>query len=165
MSLENKAKVYALLNQLQIKYKSYDHEPAFTMEICKEIEKVIASPICKNLFLCNRQKTNFYLLLMPGDKVFKTKDLSSQINSARLSFGSDEDLKTYLDLTPGSCTIFGLMNDPDLKVRLLIDDDLLKEDYFGCHPCINTSTIAFKTSELFTKIIPYLKHEYTIVKL
>lgn len=165
MSLENKSKVYSLLDELKIEYTSYDHEPAFTMDICKEIEKVIHSPICKNLFLCNRQKTNFYLLLMPGDKAFKTKDLSAQINSARLSFGSDDDLKTYLDLTPGSCTIFGLMNDPELKVRLLIDEDLLKEEYFGCHPCINTSTISFKTSDLFEKVIPCLNHDFTIVKL
>ena len=165
MSLENKSKVYSLLDELKIAYTSYDHEPAFTMDICKQIEKVIKTPICKNLFLCNRQKTNFYLLLMPGDKPFKTKDISKQINSARLSFGSDEDLLKLLNLTPGSCTIFGLLFDKQHKVQLLIDKDVLKEERFGCHPCINTSTIGLDTNDLVNKIIPYLGHNFIEVTL
>ena len=121
--------------------------------------------ICKNLFLCNRQKTDFYLLLIPGDKVFKTKDLSAQIGSARLSFGTADYMEEFLDVTPGSVSILALMNDTEHLVRLLVDSDVLREEYFGCHPCINTSSLRLKTKDLVEKIIPAMEHEPTIVKL
>ena len=110
------------------------------MEACNEIDAILQVTICKNLFLCNRQKTNFYLLMMPGDKPFKTKELSSQINSARLSFASPEDMERLLDITPGSVSIMGLMNDKENAVQLLVDEDVLQGEYLGCHPCINTSS-------------------------
>lgn len=165
MILEKEQQVYDVLNELQIAYIQTSHEPAATMEACLALEAIIQTKICKNLFLCNRQKTNFYLLLMPGDKPFKTKDISKQINSARLSFGSDEDLLELLNLTPGSCTIFGLLYDKQHKVQLLIDKDVLKEERFGCHPCINTSTIGINTNDLVNKIIPYLGHNFIEVTL
>ena len=165
MILEKEQQVYDVLDELQIAYIRTSHEPAATMEACLALEAIIQAKICKNLFLCNRQKTNFYLLLMPGDKPFKTKDISKQINSARLSFGSDEDLLELLNLTPGSCTIFGLLFDKQHKVQLLIDKDVLKEERFGCHPCINTSTIGLYTSDLVNKIIPYLGHNFIEVTL
>lgn len=165
MILEKEQQVYDVLDELQIAYIKTSHEPAATMEACLALEAIIQAKICKNLFLCNRQKTNFYLLLMPGDKPFKTKDISKQINSARLSFGSDEDLLELLNLTPGSCTIFGLLFDKQHKVQLLIDKDVLKEERFGCHPCINTSTIGLYTNDLVNKIIPYLGHNFIEVTL
>ena len=165
MILEKEQQVYDVLDELQIAYIRTSHEPAATMEACLALEAIIQAKICKNLFLCNRQKTNFYLLLMPGDKPFKTKDISKQINSARLSFGSDEDLLELLNLTPGSCTIFGLLFDKQHKVQLLIDKDVLKEERFGCHPCINTSTIGLYTNDLVNKIIPYLGHNFIEVTL
>lgn len=165
MILEKEQQVYDVLDELQIAYIKTSHEPAATMEACLALEAVIQAKICKNLFLCNRQKTNFYLLLMPGDKPFKTKDISKQINSARLSFGSDEDLLELLNLTPGSCTIFGLLFDKQHTVQLLIDKDVLKEERFGCHPCINTSTIGLYTNDLVNKIIPYLGHNFIEVTL
>ena len=121
--------------------------------------------ICKNLFLCNRQETDFYLLLIPGDKPFKTKYLSAQIGSSRLSFGKPEYMEQYLDITPGSVSVMGLMNDREKKVRLLIDQDVLEEEYFACHPCINTSSLRFKTADLVEKLIPAMDHEPTMVKL
>ena len=165
MILEKEQQVYDVLDELQIAYIRTSHEPAATMEACLALEAIIQAKICKNLFLCNRQKTNFDLLLMPGDKPFKTKDISKQINSARLSFGSDEDLLELLNLTPGSCTIFGLLFDKQHKVQLLIDKDVLKEERFGCHPCINTSTIGLYTNDLVNKIIPYLGHNFIEVTL
>lgn len=137
------------------------------MEACGEIDRTLGADaaICKNLFLCNRQETEFYLLLIPGEKPFKTKDLSAQIGSARLSFGKPEYMEKYLDITPGSVSVLGLMNDREKKVRLLIDEDVLKKTYFSCHPCINTSSLRFDMEDLKQKIIPAMGHEPTIVKL
>ena len=121
--------------------------------------------ICKNLFLCNRQATEFYLLLIPGDKPFKTKYLSAQIGSSRLSFAKPEAMQEYLDITPGSVSVMGLMNDRDKRVQLLIDEDVLAAEYFACHPCINTSSLRFRTGDLIEKVIPAMGHEPKMVKL
>lgn len=163
--LKKEIKSYDLLDLLGIEYERADHEAAMTMEACEEIDVALGVKICKNLFLTNRQQTAFYLLLIPADKPFKTKDLSAQIGSSRLSFGSHELMEELLDITPGSLSVLGLMNDLDRDVTLLIDEDLLGDEYFGCHPCINTSTIKFKTADLTEKLIPALKHRPTMVSL
>lgn len=165
--LDKEIRVYDFLDQLSVTYQRVDHEAAMTMEACEEIDRTLGddTAICKNLFLCNRQETNFYLLLMPGDKPFKTKDLSAQIGSARLSFAKPEYMEKYLDITPGSVSVLGLMNDHEKKVQLLIDEDVLKDPYFGCHPCINTSSLKFTTKDFIEKIIPALEHEPVIVNL
>ena len=165
--LDKEIRVYDFLDKLGIQYQRIDHEAAMTMEACEEIDRALGdnTTICKNLFLCNRQETDFYLLLMPGNKPFKTKDLSAQIHSARLSFAKPEYMEKYLDITPGSVSVLGLMNDSEKKVQLLIDEDVMKEPYFGCHPCINTSSLKFTTEDLMQKIIPALEHEPVIVTL
>ena len=165
--LDKEIRVYDFLDKLGIQYQRIDHEAAMTMEACEEIDRALGdnTTICKNLFLCNRQETDFYLLLMPGDKPFKTKDLSAQIHSARLSFAKPEYMEKYLDITPGSISVLGLMNDSEKKVQLLIDEDVMKEPYFGCHPCINTSSLKFTTEDLMQKIIPALEHEPVTVTL
>lgn len=165
--LDKEIRVYDLLDKLGIAYQRVDHEATMTMEACEEVDRILGddTTICKNLFLCNRQETNFYLLLMPGDKPFKTKDLSAQIHSARLSFAKPEYMEKYLDITPGSVSVLGLMNDSEKKVQLLIDEDVMKEPYFGCHPCINTSSLKFTTEDLTKKIIPALGHDPITVSL
>ena len=165
--LDKEIRVYDFLDKLGIQYQRIDHEAAMTMEACEEIDRALGdnTTICKNLFLCNRQETDFYLLLMPGDKPFKTKDLSAQIHSSRLSFAKPEYMEKYLDITPGSVSVLGLMNDSEKKVQLLIDEDVMKEHYFGCHPCINTSSLKFTTEDLMQKIIPALEHEPVTVTL
>ena len=163
--LDKEIRVYDLLDSLGIEYYRIDHQPAGCYEDCIEIEKVLDNVLCKNLFLCNRQKTAFYVLMMPADKHFKTKELSSQIGSARLSFAEAEYMEKFLDITPGSVSILGLMNDTENAVQLLIDEDVILRENFGCHPCINTSSLRMKTSELTEKIIPALKHAPKIVKL
>lgn len=162
---EKEIRVYDLLDSLEIPFQRTDHEPADNMDACNEIDAILEVLICKNLFLCNTQKTKFYLLMMPGDKKFKTKDLSSQINSARLSFADAEYMEQFLDITPGSVSIMGLMNDKENNVQLLIDEDVLKGEYFGCHPCINTSSIKLKTSDVVEKFLPAVGHEPIVVKL
>jgi Ala-tRNA(Pro) deacylase len=156
---------YELLDRLGIAYTRVDHEHADTIEACKEIEKLLGCEICKNLFLTNRQMTEVWLLLMPGEKPFKTKLLSKQIGSARLSFASPEQMLRYLDITPGSVSVLGLMNDSEKKVRLLIDRDLLGQESIGMHPCINTSSLRVKTADLTEKLLPAMEHEPTIVDL
>ena len=158
-------RVYDLLDRLGVSYERIDHAAAMTMEDCLAIDRALEATICKNLFLCNRQQTDFYLLLMPGDKPFKTKDLSAQIGSSRLSFASPEAMKRYLDVTPGSASVLGLMNDSEKVVTLLVDEDVLAGEYIGCHPCINTASLRIKTADLLQVILPSLGYEPTVVRL
>ena len=163
--LGKEIRVYDFLDALGVEYERVDHDAAMTMEACEEIDKVLCATTCKNLLLCNRQETDFYLLLMPGDKPFKTKDLSAQIGSSRLSFAKPEYMESFLDITPGSLSVMGLMNDKDARVELLIDTDVLTGEYIGFHPCINTSSLRVKTADLTDKIIPALKHKPTSITL
>lgn len=163
--MDKEIRVYDLLDTLGIEYLRVDHEAAYTMEACQEIDRLLDCMICKNLFLCNRQKTAFYLLLIPDGKVFKTKELSKQIGSSRLSFADAEDMEKFLDITPGSVSITGLMNDHENHVRLLVDEDVLNSEYFGCHPSINTSSLKVKTKDIFEKLLPAMHHEMTTVIL
>lgn len=163
--LEKEIRTYDLLDRLGVEYERIDHEPAMTMEDCKEVDQLLEAVICKNLFLCNRQKTAFYLLMIPDTKVFHTKDLSAQIGSARLSFAKPEYMEEFLDITPGSVSVMGVMNDKEHRVQLLIDEDVLDGEYIGCHPCINTSSIRFKVKDLIEKVIPAMGHDFVKVKL
>ena len=163
--LNREIRTYDFLDKLGIEYLRTDHEPAYNMEICNEIDAVLGVLICKNLFLCNRQKTKFYLLMMPGDKKFKTKELSSQINSARLSFAEPEDMLKYLDIEPGAVSIMGLMNDREHEVQLLIDEDVLKGEFLGCHPCVCTSSLRLRTEDVIERFLPAVGHTYITVKL
>ena len=103
--LEKEIRTYDLLDKLGVAYERVDHEAAMTMEVCQEI-----------------------------DKVLHTKDLSAQINSSRLSFAKPEYMEKFLDITPGSVSVLGLMNDTENHVQLLIDEDVLKGEFIGCHP-------------------------------
>ena len=164
--LEKDIRTYDLLDSLGIEYERVDHEAAETMEACAKVDKILApAVICKNLFLCNTQKTKFYLLMIREDKKFKTKEISHQINSARLSFAPAEYMEEFLDITPGSVSVLGLMNDKDNQVTLLVDEDILKEEYFGCHPCINTSSLRLKIADVFGPFLQAVHHEYTVVRL
>ena len=163
--LEKEIRCYDLLDSLGIEYQRIDHEPATTMEACAAVDEALKATICKNLLLCNRQCTDFYLLLIPGSKTFKTSILSKKIGSSRLSFASPEYMEQFLDITPGSVSILGLMNDKDMRVQLLIDEDVLKGEYIGCHPCLNTSSLRIKTADMVEKIIPAMGHAPRLVEL
>ena len=163
--LPREIRVYDFLDSLGIAYQRTDHEPADNMEACDRIDAVLGVLICKNLFLCNRQKTNYYLLMMPGKKKFKTKELSKQINSARLSFADAEDMLRLLDIEPGAVSVMGLMNDHDKEVQLLIDEDVLKDEEVGCHPCVCTSSLKMKTKDVLEVFLPAVEHTYRTVHL
>ena len=163
--LEKEIRCYDLLDALDVSYQRIDHEAAMTMEACAEIDKVLDATICKNLLLCNRQCTAFYLLMIVGEKHFKTSTFSKQIGSSRLSFAAPEYMEQFLDITPGSLSVLGLMNDREKQVHLLIDGDILKGEFFGCHPCINTSSLCLRTADLLEKIIPAMDHEPRFVTI
>ena len=164
-SMDREARTYAFLESLGIFYDRVVHAPAETMEDCIRIEKELGAPICKNLFLCNRQGTVFYLLMMPGDKPFKTKELSAQIGSARLSFASAERMLALLDILPGAVSVMGLMNDRNCEVNLLVDEDLLQNEYVGCHPCVNTASLKLKTCDVLEHFLPAVAHGWKTVCL
>lgn len=163
--LDKEIRCYDLLDRLGIRYQRCDHPAAETMEKIADAEKVLGINICKNLFLCNRQKTDFYLLMMPGNKKFLTKELSNQLGCARLSFAGSDFMEEFLDITPGSVSVLGLMNDKENRVRLLIDEDLLNDEFIGCHPCINTTSLKISTKDLIEIILKDINHNYTVVSL
>lgn len=158
--MDKEVRVYDLLDELGIEYDRLDHEPADSSapEVCREVEASLGARICKNLFLANRQRTKFYLLMMPDDKVFRSSDVSRQAGSSRLHFAEPEYMEKYLDTTPGSASVMGLMNDTDRAVQLLVDEDLLKQEYIGCHPCINTSSLRIRSGDIFGKFLEHTGH-------
>ena len=162
---EKEIRVYDLLDQLRIPFSRVDHEVTPTIEACREIDELLGTEMCKNLFLCNAQKTKFYLLMMSGDKKFKTKDLSHQIGSARLSFADAEHMEQYLGVTPGSVSVMGLMNDTGCHVRLLIEREVFESEMVGCHPCVNTASLKIRMKDLLETFLPYTGHDYTEVQL
>ena len=163
--LDKEIRCYDLLDRLGVEYQRIDHAAAMTMEDCAEIDKLLDAAICKNLLLCNRQCTDFYLLMLPGHKHFQTSVLSRAIGSSRLSFAKPEYMERYLDITPGSVSVLGLMNDHDHHVQLLMDAEILSSPYVGCHPCINTSSLRIKTGDLMEKILPAMGHCARIVTI
>lgn len=165
--LDKEKRCYELLDSLGLEYWRCDHPDAKadTMEDCLAIDGILEAVVCKNLFLCNRQKTQFYMLMMPGDKPFKTKELSGQLGVARLSFAEPEFMEEFLDITPGSVSVLGLMNDKDNRVKLLVDEDVLKGEFVGCHPCINTTSLKLYTKDIFGPLLKAMHHDMTTVKL
>lgn len=157
--------IYEFLDRLAVDYQTLCHEAAFTMEECADVERELGAPVCKNLFLCNRQQTQFYLLMLPGGKKFKTKWLSGQLGCARLSFADEAHMVELLHIHPGAVSPMGIVNDNDNKVLLVIDRDLLSSEYIGCHPCVNTATVKLRLSDLLDKIVPATGHEYRLVDL
>lgn len=163
--LDKEMRVYDLLDSLHIPYERTDHQAAMTMEDCQEIDRILEIVICKNLFLCNRQHTHFYLLMMPGDKIFKTRDLSGQLGTSRLSFAEPEYMLEFLNITPGAVSVMGLMNDRENHVQLLIDRDVLSGELMGCHPCVNTSSLRMKTKDILDRFLPAVGHAPIVVDL
>ncbi len=163
--LPREKRTYDFLDSLGIRYLRVDHDAAVTMEACRAIDEALEVTMCKNLFLCNRQKTEFFLLLMPGDKKFKTKELSAQIGKARLSFAEPADMLRHLDIEPGAVSVMGLMNDREGAVTLLVDADVLQEEYMGCHPCVPTSSLKIRLKDLTEVFLPAVKHGFQTVEL
>jgi Ala-tRNA(Pro) deacylase len=163
--LDKEMETYALLDKLGIPFLRLDHGEAKTVDDCLDVERLLDINICKNLFLCNSRKTEFYLLMMPGEKRYKASELAAQIQSTRLSFADAVYMAQFLHITPGSVSVLGLMNDRNHDVKLLIDEDLLKEEFIGCHPCVNTTSLKLRMDDLLGKFLPYTGHEPRYVTL
>ena len=161
--LEKEIRTYDLLDQLGIEYRRLDHEPAEGPEICAEMEESLGAKICKNLFLANRQRTKFYMLMIPEEKVFRSSDISKQAGSSRLHFAEPEYMEEMIGTTPGSASVMGLMNDKEHRVQLLVDEDVLNSEYIGCHPCINTSSLRIRKEDIFGKFLEYTGHNWITV--
>ena len=163
--LKKEMETYDILEKLDIPFQRVDHYPVATTEDCAEIEAVLGMEICKNLFLRNGSKTEFFLLVLPGGKKFVTRDVSRQIGSSRLSFGEADYMEEFLNVTPGSASILGLMYDKVHKINLLVDREIAESEYICCHPCINTSTLKIKTADILEKFLPYTGHKPTILEI
>ena len=159
---EKEIRVYDLLDSLRIEYYRIDHAPADGSDpaLMDEIESVLDARICNNLFLANRQRTQFCMMMIPSYKRFRSSDISKQAGRSRLHFAEPEYMEEIIDCTPGSASVMGLMNDREKRVQLLVDDDVLNAEYVGCHPCINTSSLRIKTQDLFEKVLPAMEHDY-----
>lgn len=156
---------FALLDELGIPYRRIEHAPAETMEVCAAVSDALGARICKNLFLCNRQQTAFYLLSMPEDKPFFTRELSRQIGSSRLSFAPPEKMEELIGCSPGSASVLGLANDTEGRVRLVLDREVAEAERFACHPCDNTGSLTIATRDLLEKFLPHVGHPYAVVEL
>ena len=162
---EKEIRVYDFLDSLDIEYFRLDHAPAFGSEeeLCREIENSLGARICKNLFLANRQRTKFYMLMIPDHKVFRSSDISKQAGSSRLHFAESEYMEELIDCSSGSASVMGLMNDTEHRVQLLVDDDVINSEYVGCHPCINTSSLRIRSGDIFDKFVKATGHDFITV--
>lgn len=163
--IDNEIAVYDFLDSLNVEYKTLKHPAAFTIEECNKVRDRINAPVFKNLFLTNKQQTQFYLLILPGDKIFKTKYLSAQINSARLSFAGEEQMVKYLGLKPGSASPMGLLFDKGHAVKVLLDEDIREHTLFACHPCINNASVIMSLRDLTDTVLPATGHPFQWVSL
>ncbi len=155
---EKEEAAYRVLDSLGIEYLRMDHDAVDTMEACKDIDRIMDIKAYKNLFLCNKQKNRYFLVVISGDKRFDSKSLSAQLELPRLSFAPPEQMDEMLGLSPGSVSILGVANDRENKVTLIVDSDITAHKYFGCHPCVNTSSLKIKTADIFDKFLPAVNH-------
>lgn len=162
---EKEIKTYDFLDALGIEYFAVDHERTDTMEACAEIDGLLGVEMCKNLFLCNKQRTRFFLLMLPGEKNFRTADFSKQVGSSRVGFADEADMLALLGVYPGAVTLLGLMHDTEKRVSLCVDAELLEKPYLGLHPCVNTSSIRIRTEDAFSALLDALDHRMTVVSL
>ena len=162
---ENETAVYRFLDKLGLPFSRIDHEPVRTMEDCEAIDRALGGEICKNLFLCNQQKTVFYLLMIHETKVFKTKDVSKQLGVSRLSFAAPEHMQQHLHISPGAVSPMGLLFESARDVRLVIDRDVVHSEYLGCHPCVNTASIKIKMTDFLEKYLPATGHTPALVTI
>lgn len=155
--------VLSFLDKIGIKYERIEHTAAATMHDCAVVDEGIGAMHCKNLFLTNRQQTEFFLVLLGANKKFRTASVSKQLGVARLSFASAELLERILGLTQGSVTVTGLLNDTSHIVQVAIDEDLLKEDKVLIHPNVNTSSLIVKSSDI-VRLLNELGYQSNIIE-
>ena len=159
-------KIKNILDDLEIQYKWFEHEPLFT---CKDADNLFYNPQSiktgkpKNLFLRNQKGTEYFLVIMSGNKIFNIKDFGNRIKT-KLGFASPKRLKKILDLIPGSVSPFGLLNDKNRQVRVFLDLEFLESDYLYFHPIRNTASVRVTREDLF-KLLDFTGHKYEVVDI
>lgn len=163
---DREIQVYDYLDSLGIEYHRLDHQPADSShpDVCEAVEEALGAKICKNLFLANRQRTKFYLLMIPEEKTFRSSDISHQAGSSRLHFAEPEYMLEMVGTTPGSASVMGLIFDTGHRVQLLVDEDLFRQEYIGCHPCMNTSSLRIRKEDIFDRFVKSTGHDWITVK-
>ncbi|MCR1899643.1 prolyl-tRNA synthetase associated domain-containing protein [Irregularibacter muris] len=157
--------VFSLLQKLNIPFERVDNDVVETMEECEEINQVLGTEIRKSIFLCNRKKTSFFLVVMPANKSLDVKSLGRKIGVSGLSFASGELMEKHLGAKPGSASVMGLVNDEDDYVQLIIDKEVAEAEWFGSNTGMNTSHIKIKTSDLLHKFLPQIGHKAEMIEL
>lgn len=157
-------KVYETLSKLSIPFELVDNDSVESMEECIEISEKLGAEIRKTIFLCNRKKTSFYMVILPANKSFNTKEHCKKMDVSRLSFASGDLMMQHLDVAPGTATIMSLINDPDEKVELFIDKEIANSEFFACNPGANTTHLKIKTKDLLNKLLPKIDHPATIIE-
>ena len=140
--------IYKVLGQLHVRYQRFDHPAVFTVAESKDLHLKIPGAHTKNLFLRNKKKTNYYLVAVLADKKVNLNQLTKELEEDRLSFGSPPDLQKYLGVSPGSVSVFGLINDKEHKLKVIVDNDFFKHEKIGFHPNDNTATLIISIDDL-----------------
>ena len=162
---DTEEKVYSKLRELGIGFERVDNDSISTMEECAEVGEVLGTDICKSILACTRNKSEYYLIILPGDKRFVSKLASKAVGSSRLSFASPEDMQELLGTTPGNASPLAVINDCDGKVKLVIDRELAEDEHIACNTGANTTHIRFSTGDLIDKILPAFDHIPEIVEI
>ncbi len=162
---ELETKVYAEFKELGIDFKRVDNDEAISMEECVEISNTWGAEIRRTVVVCNRQTTNYYLVVMPADKRFDTKTFAHNMECARVSFASEEDMIKILGVSHGNASVVSILNDKDNMVQVVLDKDVADDEYFACNVGINTTHIMFKTDDLINKFLVKEEHNPKIIEL
>ena len=156
---EKEQRVYEFLDELGIDYLYLDHQEEFSMGDAADADEAIGVVGAKNVFLRDKKRRNYFLILVNGTKRIDLKPISELTGIKKLTFCHEDDLDEVLGLTPGAVTPLGLLNDPEGRVQLIIDESLQDEELFAMHPCVNTVTIRMSNQDFMNTVIPAMGHE------
>ena len=158
-------KIYEAFAMLGISFERVENDETLTMEDCLAIDERLDVHTAKTLFLCNRQKTNYYLFPTRGDKPFVTKDFGKALGISRVSFASAEDLEKYIGVLPGASTILGVLMESAKNVHLVIDREIAEAEFLCCPDGTRTGYIKLRTSDVLEKLIPFSGHSYEVIDI
>lgn len=156
--------IYELLKTLHIAYEKFEHEAVFTNEQSEKIDIPQVKLNAKNLFLRAEKTRQFYLLTLQHNKQADLKAFAKKVGEKGFSFGSSDELRELMNLTPGSVSPLGLMHDVNSRVKYFLDEDLLKSETIYIHPNINTATVGLSIAD-FKKFLAHTGHTINIYQI
>lgn len=164
MITEREKIVYEMFDKLGIVYKKYEHKAVYTIEEAKELNIDMPGRHCKNIFICDRKKRSFFLIILPEDKKLDFRIIENKLSYKGLRFAPEEMLHKYLGVEAGSVTPFGLINDIGKKVEVIVDKDIITADYVSFHPNVNTSTVTIAVED-FNKFLQWCENKLRYIDL